>query len=123
MVCPPRSDDPAVGLTKARSQGLSGRLEGGCALWLLWLTWATTKTRSTSIPTPTHPLIRCLIGADAALLYDTTSHLAHAHYKSNYLQTVSRTAVATCNDVNVNVDKVGCRSSRGRVNSWGFVGG
>jgi protein N-terminal amidase len=88
-------------------------------------------SRTTSPPTPsttpstapsdsdTHP---GLIGANAALLYDTTGHLVHAYHKSNLFPTdltwarpgpgftaldlpapFGRTAVAICNDVNVDV--------------------
>ena len=87
---------------------------------------APTPTPTPSIPSSNsnsssdaHPLI----GANAALLTDTTGHPVHLYHKSNLFQTdrtwarpgpgftaldlpapFGRTAVAICNDLNVNVD-------------------
>lgn len=87
-------------------------------------TVATTSIASPSpppSPDPSPPLSS--IGANAALIYDTTGHLLHTYHKSNLFPTditwarpgpgfttldlpmpFGRIAVAICNDLNVNVN-------------------
>ena len=99
---------------------------------------ATPSIPSSNSNSATHPLI----GANAALLCDTTGNPIHLYHKPNLFPTdrtwtppgpgftalnlpapFGRTAVAICNDLNVNVDGdgEGCRSSGGRMSLHSFM--
>lgn len=149
----PYLEHPKTGPTSSFCAALASRLKcyvvAGCPERLvdaepaIALTPPARSPAVTSTPTPNpNPTLTNPpppLGANAALLYDTTGHLLHTYHKSNLFPTdltwarpgpgfttldlpmpFGRTAVAICNDVNVDTGAVWDSIERGPYELAGY---